>query len=158
MRRWNRTKVAVLAVPLLVGCYSYAEIDRASVAPGATVRVALDRQEAVRQIDVLGGLRERVEGQVMEQSNGASLAMTVRQSATPSDGGRLNAFVTLPWTSVTLVEVKRFSLFRTGAVVGGGAVVAVAVLSVLEGGSKTGPGEGPGTNNAIRVPLIRVRW
>lgn len=158
MRRWIGTTLALLTVPLLVGCYAYTEIDRASVAPGATVRVAVDRQEAIRQLDVLGGLRERVEGQVAEQTNGSSLAMIVRQSATPADGGRFNAFLTLPWSSVSSVEIKRFSLLRTGAVMSGGAVVAVAILSVLEGSSKPGDGEGPTTNDAIRIPLVRLRW
>jgi len=150
--------VALLAAPWLAGCYAYADVDRAAVSPGATVRVSLEREEAVRHVDALGGLRERVEGQVAEQTGPSALALTVRHTATPAQGGMFNAFVTFPWNGVTRVELKRFSPTRTGLVAGGAAVVAVAVLSVLEGSSDAGQGEGPGTEDAVRIPLLRVRW
>lgn len=161
MQRWSRALVATMTVPLLMGCYAYTDIDSdpSTVPVGATVRVGIDRQEAVRQLDVLGGLEERVEGQVTEQTNGSGLAMTVRHSATPAEGGRFNAFVIVPWSSVNRVELKRFSVVRTGAIVAGGAAVAAVVLSVLEGSSKPGDGEPPNTQDAVvSVPLLRLRW
>jgi hypothetical protein len=158
MRRRKQTWVVLLmaTLPFLGGCYTWAALDRAEVVPGATVRITLGRDEAVRQIDVLGGLRESVEGRVADQSNEGSLALTVRQSATPSEPSRFNAFLSVPWGSVGKMEVKRFSPLKTGAIVAGAGVVAVLTLSVLEGSSSGGPGEGPGTNDAVRIPLIRI--
>lgn len=158
MRGFGRTMLALLSAPYLMGCYAYAEADRAAVAPGSVVRVVVDRQEAVRQVDVLGGLREQVEGQVAPQTNGTGLSLMVRQTSTPADGGLFNTFATYPWSSLTLIEVKRFSVFRTALMAGGGAAVAVAVLSVLEGGTKKGDGEGPPTNDNVRIPLLRLKW
>lgn len=158
MRGLGRTMSTLFLATVLSGCYAYAEVDRGAVAPGSVVRVVLDRQEAVRQVDVLGGLRERVEGQVAPQTNGTGLSLMVRQTATPAQGGMFNAFATFPWSSVGLIEVKRFSPVRTALVAGGGAAVAIAVLSVLEGSSKKGDGEGPITDDNLRIPLLRFRW
>lgn len=158
MRRVRRNLWVVLAVPFLGGCYAYADIDSAAVSPGATVRVSLDREEAVRQIDALGGLRERVEGQVTEQTTDRAVALTVRQSATPAAGGRFNAFVVLPRSSITRVELKRFSPQRTALAAAGAGVLAVATLSVLNAITDGDPSEGPNTNDAVRIPLLRLRW
>lgn len=158
MRGWSRWMLVLAAAPWLAGCYAYTDVDRSAVPPGATVRVSVERDEAVRHVDALGGLRERVEGQVAEQTSPTALALTVRQAATPAQGGMFNAFVTFPWSGVTRVELKRFSPTRTALLAGGATAVAIAVLSVLEGSSKSGPGEGPGSEDAVRIPLVRVRW
>lgn len=158
MRMVSRSLVLMLALPFLGGCYAYADIDGAAVSPGSTVRVSLDRAEAVRQIDALGGLRERVEGRVTEQTTESALALTVRQAATPAAGGRFNAFVVLPWSSLTGVEVKRFSPQRTALAAAAAGAVVVATLSVLNAITDGDPSEGPNTNDAVRIPLIRLRW
>lgn len=158
MRPTLRRAAALAAIPFLGGCFAYVPIEPSAVSPGTTVRVQLDREEAVRQIDALGGLRERLEGRVAEQTTAGALALTVRQAATPAAGGRFNAFLTLPWKHVARVERKDFSPLRTAAVAAGAGVVAAVALAVLEGSSRPGEGEGPGVEEAIRIPLLRLRW
>ena len=158
MRVSRRMAVLFAGATLLSGCYTFAEVDRSALAPGATIRVTVSREEAVKQIDALGGLKERMEGRVQEQTNGSSLALTVRHAATPSEAGRFNAFVSVPWSSVQRVELKRFSPGRTAAIAAGAGVVAALTLSVLEGSSKPGEGEPPPVNDAVRIPLIRFSW
>lgn len=158
MRMVSRSLMAIMAVPLLGGCYAYADVDGATVSPGSTVRVSLDRDEAVRQIDALGGLRERVEGMVTGQTTERAVTLTVRQSATPAAGGRFNAYVVLPWSSITRVEAKHFSPQRTALAAAGAGALAVATLSVLNAITDGDPSEGSNTNEAVRIPLIRLRW
>lgn len=153
-----RMMLLAAALPALGGCYTYTLADRSAVAPGATVRVSLSRDEAVRHIDALGNLRERMEGQVQAQSDASTLALTVRRTDTPADGGRFNAFVSLPWTGVTQVEVKRFSPKRTGLAVVGAGALGYGLLTVLEAVTQGEGREGPTPDEAVRIPLLRLRW
>ena len=144
----------VLALP---GCYAYHTIPAASAAPGQTVRVTLSAEEALRQQETVGSLRQRVEGEVVEKGADGSLGLTVpRPPSSPSQRTGLNTFVALPPSSIVQVEAKRFSVGRTALLAGAGAAAAVAVLAVVEAVAGDGGDEGPPNNSSVRIPIGRI--
>lgn len=149
-----RRGVAALAMLLASGCYSFHEVAPGSVTPGATVRVTLSAEEAVRQQQGLGGLRQQVEGEVVPVETAGSLGLTIPlREGSPADRPGLNTFLDVPWTSVTRIEEKRLSVGRTAGLVGAGAAATVAILAVSTGG--TGGGEDP-PSNSVLVPVLRL--
>lgn len=151
----TRNLFLLLAAAVSAGCYTYGEVRPASVRPGETVRVTITSQEALRQEEALSGLRSTVEGQVVESDASGTLGLTVpRPDGSPAERTAFNAFVTLPWTSITRVEEKRLSRGRTFLLAAAGAVAAVGVLALATGG--TGAVEPPPSNSLIALPLLRV--
>jgi len=138
------------------GCYSYRPIPAASVAPGQTVRVTLSPEEALRQQENVGALRQQIEGEVVETDPDGRLGLTVpRPPSSPSQRGGLNTFVTLPASAIVQLEEKRFSAARTALLAGAGAAAAVAVLAVVEAVAGDGGDEGPPNNARVRLPISR---
>lgn len=152
----KRIRLALLFVLALPGCYSYHAIPAASATPGQTVRVTLSPEEALRQQETVGSLRQRVEGEVVEKGADGSLGLTVpRPASSPSQRAGLNTFVALPPSAIVQVEAKRFSAGRTALLAGAGAAAAVAVLAVVEAVAGDGGDEGPPNNALVRIPIGR---
>jgi hypothetical protein len=153
-----RRSAAMLALWALAGCQAFVETDATAIAPGTAVRVTLERDEALRQADVLGGLETAVQGRVNERTDGTTLALAVSgRGASASDGSRFSAFVQIPWAGISRIEEKRFSPVRTAALAAVGAVVTVLVLQLTDE-SAGGEGEPGGPNNQLRVPILRIGW
>lgn len=149
--------LGLLFLLTLPGCYSYHAIPVTSTTTGQTVRVTLSPEEAVRQQETVGALRQRVEGEVVEKGTDGSLGLTVpRPASSPSQRASLNTFVTLPPSSIVQVEEKRFSVGRTALLAGAGAAAAVAVLAVVEAVAGDGGDEGPPNNARVRIPIGRI--
>lgn len=149
-----RRVVAASAMALATGCYSFHEVAPGSVTPGATVRVTLSTEEAVRQQQGLGGLRQQVEGEVVPLETTGTLGLTIPlREGSPADRPGLNTFLDVPWTSVMRIEEKRLSVGRTVALAGAGAAATIAILAVSTGG--TGGGEDP-PSNSVLVPVLRL--
>jgi hypothetical protein len=136
---------ACLALP---GCYTFTSVEPAALEPGMSVRVTIDRAEAVKQAEVLGGTGTVVQGTVSDQSTPDSIGIFFR----PTGLTRFNSFVEVPWSSVQQVEAKSFSPSRTAGLVAIGAVVAVAVIAVADE-LGTADGEDPPPNNLVSIPL-----
>jgi hypothetical protein len=137
---------------LLAGCYRYTEIRPDAVVVGQEVRVTIDREETLRQADVLGGLRETLTGMVAEESEGSVLALAV-----PQRGTGFNDFVRLRYQGILRIEEKEFSPGRTAALAAAGAVVAVGVLALVDQATGGDDDDG-GINEQMRVPLFRIAW
>jgi hypothetical protein len=154
--RYELRGAAVLITALqLVGCYAYGQVEPASVRAGETVRVTITSEEALRQEDVLAGLRSTLEGQVVESDASGSLGLTLpRPGASPAERTAFNTFVAVPWSSVTRVEEKRLSKGRTILLAAAGAAAAVGILALATGG--TGGEEPPPSNSLVGLPLLRV--
>ncbi len=123
-------------------CHSYAPIERAAVRPGQSVRVEIEREEAIRQVERLGSIRTSIEGAVVD-SPAQALGLTIRSgAASAADVVRLNDYLELPWDQVVGVEEKRFNPGRTalGAALAG--VLAWAILEVADLSSSGNNGEG----------------
>ena len=151
---------SVRAVSLVVafavtagGCYSYREVPIAQIEPGNAVRVRIAGDEAVRQQSVLGVIQETVEGQVVEPATDGAVSIVVRRRPHgPTERG-YSALVNLPDSSITHLEVKRFSATRTAGVAGAGAAVALLALAI-RASATSGDGEPPPVQE-MRIPLLR---
>ncbi|MEZ4414930.1 MAG: hypothetical protein R3E10_04185 [Gemmatimonadota bacterium] len=151
--------MGVAVATALGACQTFAPVDPRAVEAGDPVRVTLTREEALKQADVIGELTERVEGRVAEPTDAAALALTIpARGSTPATGSRFNTYLALPWDGLVSVEEKRFSWARTGALAAVTGVAVAVILSVTEGSSQGGPGEGPPDNSDIRFLGFRLQW
>jgi hypothetical protein len=141
---------------LVSGCYSYRPLPMTAAVPGQTVRVTLSPEEALRQQENVGALRQQIEGEIVESSS-AGIGLTVpRPASSPAQRGGLNTFVTLPPTSIVQLEEKKFSAARTARFAGAGAAAAVAVLAIVEAVAGDAGDEGPPNTSLIRIPIGRL--
>lgn len=155
MRRSSvRTLPLVVALAATVGgCYSYREVTPAQIEPGNAVRVRIAAEEAVRQQRVLGVIQEVVEGDVVEPATTGGVSLVVRRRPHgPTERG-YSALVNLPDSTITRIEVKRFSAARTAGAAGAGAAVALLALAIRA--SATSDGGEPPPVQEMRVPLLR---
>jgi hypothetical protein len=155
MRNELRGVAVLIAALQLGGCYAYGQVEPASVRAGETVRVTITSEEALRQEEVLAGLRSTLEGQVVETDRTGTLGLTLpRQGGSPAERTDFNTFVAVPWSSITRVEEKRLSKGRTILLAAAGAVATVGILTLATGG--TGGDEPPPSNSLIALPVLRV--
>ena len=136
------------------GCHSYAQIDPSTITPGQSVRVEIERQEAVRQVELLGSLETSIQGTVRESSSGV-LGMTIRDPNTGAGQTGFNMFVSFPLAQVVRVEEKRFSAARTGAMAALGGLITWAILNIADNSSG---GDDPGGTDQqlIRIPVFSI--
>lgn len=154
-------RFAALSAALLLatGCFAWTEVPAPTgpVASGTEIRVTLTREEALRQAGEEGDVRTVIPGRVVEDEDGR-LGLTTRGARSPAEARLFRDYREVPWSAVVRVEEKRFSPWRTAALVAGAGVATAIILSVAEGQSEQGEGDGPGTNEAFRVPLLRLRF
>jgi hypothetical protein len=159
-----RRALAALALSLLAaGCYSYTEVSPAAVPPGSYVRVSVDPGAIVQ----VGGMplqdgTRTLRGRLMEGSSNETLLFSVPLVGVDprlADRG-LRSTVSVPVADVRRAELRRLDKGRTGALIGGGGVVALLLtrwaFNVLDPAGDDGP-PGPPANNA-RWVLFRLRW
>ncbi|MDT8340025.1 MAG: hypothetical protein RQ751_00815 [Longimicrobiales bacterium] len=150
----------LMALLSLAGCHSFTPVDRSAIEPGQSLRVTLTREEALRQVEALGDLREQIQGTVRE-AGGPSLGLTMASPPAYAVGdpraAGLRSYLELPWSGVERVELKRFDWVRTGLFAAAAAVVTVAILEVTDD-SGGGNGEGGGVDQQrVRIPLLTFR-
>lgn len=146
--------MACLAGCVLSGCYSYHEVAPRSVAPGSEVRVRIASEEAVRQVQVLGGLRETIEGEVANTQQDGAIGVIVRRLPDgPAQRAEYSSIVMLPNGAIIMIEEKRFNAIRTAMFAGGATAAALAALAIRA--SATSNGGEPPPINELRIPLIR---
>lgn len=150
------TPVLVLvATGVLSGCHTWTEMEPGPVPVGTRVRVTLTPEEAVRQVEGLGSLRQVVPGTVVQGAGEGMLALaTPRGGASPGTRG-FNDYLSVPWSQVVRLEGKQLSLTRSVGLAAGMGVGAALILSVTDGSARDGNGETPGPNQAVRIPLLR---
>jgi len=138
MRRLTlRFLVLSLGISIAGGCFTYAPIETATVAPDMTVRVHLTASAAERQI----------EGQVFDvDADGFSLLPEV-------GAGQSSAPQFLAQTDITTVEVRALDRNRTLLVVGASIAAGVGVLLAVDGNAGATP---PGNGGVVfdRIPLF----
>ena len=150
-------KSLALMLPLLGGCYTYAETSLETLSPGLQTRVVLDddgfgrvvNQAAMNGVPMenldLGG--RGIVGRLMSMDP-TSMTVELRGaggSVFPAD---------IPMHAVQGVAVRSFSRPRTLLAVGGGAAIGALILSGTVGGT-TGPGQPP-EEELSRFPLFSI--
>lgn len=135
----RRPATLALLVLLVSGCFTYAPVELATLEPDMTVRVHMPNRTQNTQ----------VEGRLFEiDSDHLSVLPEVRP-------GQSNEPQSLRRPEITTVEVRTLNTTRTLLVVGGSIAAGIAVLTVADGGSGSGP---PGNGGELfdRIPLFRI--
>lgn len=132
-------------------CFAYHEIPSESITPGQLVRVTVDRESALEIAATTGDLRTQFSGIVAGQTTESTLALSYEVS-----GSDFREFAAFSRSGVVRVEERRLSATRSIGAAALTGLVAALILSVTEGGDDANPGEGPPTNEQIRIPLIRL--
>jgi hypothetical protein len=163
--RWcaGRVPCVLLVVSGLLGsgCYSYVPARVEQIEPGEAVRVRLSPEEADRLQTVRMTDARVMDGIMVHRSDAELLIETSVGRLDPMAGTRsLLQRVNVPFAEVREIERRQRDSIRTGAAIGGVAlVVGVGVAAVLRGGSGQRPsdGEGPaeyrGPSFILRLPF-----
>ncbi len=147
-------RLSLLLLVATAGCHSYAQIHPSTVTPGQSVRVEIERQEAVRQVELLGSLDTSIQGTIRESSDRV-VGLTIRDPNTNAGQTGFNTFVSFPWAQVIRVEEKRLSVARTGAMVAIGSVIVLAILNIADNSSGTNDPGGP-DQQRVQIPIFSI--
>jgi hypothetical protein len=128
--------LGALAIPLLVGCYTYRPVIQPSALDGDLVRLTLTDSGAVSLASQLGPATENVSGRVVQDTAGAYiLAVTGTRRRGGLETDWRGEHVAVPWPLVAHLEQRRFSRRRT-------ALAAVGMVAIALGAREAfwGPG------------------
>lgn len=142
--------VLLLVAPLLAGCFTYAPLEPARLAPDMSVRVRLT-EDASRRMEATRDPDTPIEGRVFEVDAGQMRLL-------PEVGTRgSTAPLTFAFDDLSVVELRQISQSKTWLMVGAGMAGGVLLLLSIDGlpfGSSGGgdPGDfllAPG----LRIPI-----
>jgi hypothetical protein len=148
-------------LPLLVGCYTYAPIEPASLQAGTGVRARVSSAAAERLAPLLGTTNARlISGRLVDTRADTMIVEvpTVVQMTFGSSMETLHQRVSIPRADLVELETRRLDRFRTAALAGGVVfIVGTIAIKALKNdpGTDRSPGGGGGTD--VRVPLWRLR-
>jgi hypothetical protein len=152
-----RSLIAIAALPLLAGCYTYSQTPLTSLTPGVQARVRLDEDGFGRVVNQAATNGVPVE---MLDMRGRQLVGRVRQLGTSTlsvelrrPGGSVFA-AEIPVPTIQDAAVRTFSPRRTIAAVGIGAAVASLVYAGATGGTTTP--DGPPEPENLRVHFFSI--
>lgn len=141
--RTQRLFVLLAALPLAVGCYHYVPTTSLSHPQGTPLRANLSRMSSFELSQITVNNIDRVEGE-MVRIDGSELVLSATWlAAVTGNGYPGNGWtVRIPEADVNGVELKKFSWWRTGVVVGG--LVAATFLGFEALGVGPFGGSAPG--------------
>jgi len=151
------------AMPLLVGCYTYAPIEPAAVPAGVEVRARITGAASDRVAPLLGSFNTReLVGNVVE-NNGGAIVLQVSTGAMPNVAELIVPMQTrIPLTAADMVSLERrkVDVARTSIFVGAiAAGVALAAVAALHAGGEGDAGKGPPEPPPItRIPIWRLHF
>lgn len=149
------------ALPLLVGCYTYVPIEPGAARPGMSVRARVSTVAAARVAPLLGAPEARLLiGRLIETSADGMIIEV--PSLVPGDVSNtfetLHQRVSIARSELIEMEGRSLDRFRTGALVGGTAVVlGTALVKSLKSDPGTSHGT-PGGPSEIRISIPLLRW
>jgi len=153
-------RVSLSILPLFAACYTYAPIDPAAVAPGVDVRARISATAAERIAPLLGSETRVLTGKLID--NAATMIVevpSVSQSNASGISETLHQRVSITRADLVELETRKLDRLRTGAIVGGAAILAGSLwINSMRGG----PGLDrvtPGGANDTRRPLgLSIRF
>ena len=150
MRSIVRRTRALLALPALLafaGCYHYVPATTTAQPQGTPIRAHLNTLSAFELAQVTVNNVETVEGEVIRAEAGQLFLSATWLEAAMGGGYPGNGWtVEIPEANVSAFELKRFSWWRTGVIIGGlaaGTWIGFDALGLTgsrgDGGGGTGP-------------------
>jgi hypothetical protein len=152
-RRVGRCLLALAALVLGLGCYSYVPADLAAVPVGSHIRAIVRGTAADRLRAAYGVAGPALDGRlVAREAEMLTLSVPSVPLGSPLGTHALYQQVPVAAADVVGVDVRKVDAFRTGAIVAVGAVAATALAAkALSGGSGgTGSGTGGGPTESVR--------
>ena len=154
-------RLLAFVLPLLVGCYTYVPIEPAAARPGMSVRARVSTVAASRVAPLLGTPGARLLIGRLIDTSAAGMIIEV-PSLVPGDVSNsfetLHQRVSIARSELIEMEGRSLDRLRTGALVGGTAVVLGAALVKS---LKSDPGTShvtPGGPTEIRISIPLLRW
>ena len=151
----------LFALPLLTACYTYVPVELAAVRPGMSVRARVSAVAAARVAPLLGTPDARLlTGKLIDTSADGVLVEvpSLVQGPTANSFETLHQRVSIARSELIEMEARSLDKLRTGALVGGTAVVLVATLvKALKGDAGTSHVT-PGGPSEARFSIPVLRW
>jgi hypothetical protein len=136
-------------LPALAGCYHYVPATPAALRQGTPVRARLNAMADFQLPQVTVNNIDQVEGELIRSdADELFLSATWLQAVTGNGYAGNGWTVTIPQSNMSGFEEKRFSVWRTGAVIGGllaASWFGFDALGLTPG--RGGGGGGPGNEN-----------
>ena len=154
-------RVAPLLLLSLSACYTYAPVQPASVANGASVRARVSATAAERIAPLIGVSDARLLMGRFAGTDAGGFLVEVPTTTQVGPAGSLQSLaqrISIPRGDLLEIETRTLNRGRTAAVVGAAAVIAGATaVNVLRGerGSDRPPG---GSSTDTRIPVVRWRF
>ena len=134
-------------VSVTAGCYHYVSESDIALTRGTPIRLHLERPASFELTRVTVNSVITVNGEMVRREAGDVILSATWLDANIGGGfAGEGSTLRIPETNVSKLEVKRFSWWRTGIVVLGGAVGTFLGFDVLGTGSEGAGGGGGGVN------------
>ena len=153
--RAARALRALVLLPALAGCYTYAAADGGDVRVSEQVRVHLTREGTLALPDLAGREGPVLDGAVVDATASTlelRVPVVVRQEGFLQSA--LGQNVVLPLNQIDRIERRRLSRSRTGMVVLGTVGAAAFVVLGIIDSSIFREQPGPSSGEDLRVPLF----
>ena len=120
LMRWKRWSLLLPTVFLLAGCYHYVPAASLGHPQGTPIRAHLDSLFSFELAAITVNNIDRVEGEMVRLDSGDMVLSATWLQAITGNGFDGNGWtVRIPETNVTSLELRQFSWWRTGVVLGG---------------------------------------
>ena len=147
---YRRVRRALSAVLLVVcGCQKYVELGNSPAVTRGDVRLTVSDETAPLQYGAIGSNVRQVEGKVISTTDSAiTLSVTSVLRRTGFGEAWNGETVSIPRTSIVMIESKQLSVSKTLATVGAVVAGSFAARGAINGGEGTGSGvRKPGGGN-----------
>lgn len=155
MSTWMRMLLLGALLPAS-GCYVYEPVRPADAMLGARVRATVSSDRAAELAPVLRDVTPQVSGRLVERNDGnLMLEVPIVGSATgTSSSRRIHNRVVIPFSDMVSLETRRFSTWRTVALVGGIAAAVGGGWAIVDGNESADEKPKEDIDNAIiSIPL-----
>ena len=148
-----RCPLRLLQLPLLLaagGCYMYAPVSTASVAPGTSLRARVTASHAERIAPLLGGVDARLLTGKVIATRADTLIIEVATMERVHSAGvtqSLNQRLGIPRSEILELETRTLNRRRTTVVAGAAAFIVASFLVktlIIDPGGERGPIDGGG--------------
>jgi len=153
---------ALLCIPVLAACYTYAPIDPGAVRPGSGVRARVSATTADQLEPLLGTSNGRLLSGTLISVAADTLVVEVPAVFRAEVGSSIQTLhqrVSIPRSGLLEMESRTLDRVKTYAVAGAATFVVVGYIvkaTIIDPGRESPPGGGGGPD--FRLPIFFLKW